>query len=72
MASRAREPLCCARSDDPTLRALSDQQERNVDNMHCRLREKQQKELRQHFSQKQAVIDNERQLTSSAVNGKPA
>jgi hypothetical protein len=62
----------CARSDDPTLRALLEQQERNVGNMHCRLREKQRRDTRQDFSQKQAIVDIERQLTGGAVNDKPA
>lgn len=62
----------CARSDNPTLRALLKQQERNVDNTRRRLREKRRKEIRQGFSRKQAVIDIERQLTGGAVNDEPA
>ncbi|KAH1515597.1 hypothetical protein KXX29_009720 [Aspergillus fumigatus] len=62
----------CARSDDPTLRALLKEQERNVDNTRRRLREKLRKEIRQGFSRKQAVIDIERQLTGGAVNDEPA
>jgi hypothetical protein len=58
--------------NDPTLRALLKQQERNVDNTHRRLREKQRKQIRQGFSQKQAVINIERQLTGGAVNDEPA
>ncbi|KAF4263839.1 hypothetical protein CNMCM8812_003855 [Aspergillus fumigatus] len=62
----------CARSDDPTLRALLEQQERNVNNTRRRLQERRRKEIRQEFSRKQAVIDIERQLTGGAVNDGPA
>jgi hypothetical protein len=62
----------CARSDDPALRALLEQQERNVNNTRRRLQERRRKEIRQEFSRKQAVIDIERQLTGGAVNDGPA
>lgn len=61
-----------ARSNDPTLRALLEQQERGVENTRRRLREKRRKEIRRDFSRKQAVIDIERQLTGGAVNDEPA
>ncbi|KAE8404947.1 hypothetical protein BDV37DRAFT_100525 [Aspergillus pseudonomiae] len=61
-----------ARSNDPALRALLEQQKRNVDNTRRRLREKRRKEIRRDFSRIQAVIDIERQLTGGAVNNEPA
>ncbi|KAH1805774.1 hypothetical protein KXX35_000366, partial [Aspergillus fumigatus] len=62
----------CAQSNDPTLRALLEQQERSVHNTRRRLQERRRKEIRQEFSRKQAVIDIERQLTGGAVNDEPA
>ncbi|KAH3167449.1 hypothetical protein KXV52_001756 [Aspergillus fumigatus] len=62
----------CAQSNDPTLRALLEQQERSVHNTRRRLQERRRKEIRQVFSRKQAVIDIERQLTGGAVNDEPA
>jgi hypothetical protein len=53
------------------LRALLEQQEYNIYNTHHHLQERQRKEIRQEFSQKQAVINIKRQLTGSAVNNKP-
>ncbi|KAE8387097.1 C2H2 finger domain protein [Aspergillus alliaceus] len=57
----------CAQSNDPTLRALLEQQKRNVKNTRRRLSWRRRKEIRQEFSRKQAVIDIERQLTGAAA-----
>ncbi|KAK6810748.1 hypothetical protein RU639_013608 [Aspergillus parasiticus] len=61
-----------ARSGDPALRDLLEQQERSFENTRRRLREKQPKEIRRDISRKQAVIDIKRQLTGGAVNDEPA
>ena len=57
---------------DPALQDMLDDQEHKVSNLHCCLQDKQQKEACCEFSQKQVVIDIERQLTGSTVSDKPA
>jgi hypothetical protein len=62
----------CAQSNDPTLWALLEQQKHDIDSTHRGLQEKRQKEIRQDFSRKQAVIDIARQLTGGGVTHEPA
>ncbi|KAL4935325.1 hypothetical protein BDV06DRAFT_228932 [Aspergillus oleicola] len=62
----------CNNSDEPTLLVLLNDQERKVRNLRRSLQEKRQKDIRQDFSRKQAVLDIERQLAGSAVNNEVA
>lgn len=63
---------CKDHAGDPALQDMLDNQEHKVSNLHCRLQDRQQKEARCEFSQKQAVIDIERQLTGSTISDQPA
>lgn len=60
------------RSQNPALRAMLEDQKRQVHNLRRRLQDKRRKETRRDFSRKQAVIDIERQLTVGAVSDEPA
>lgn len=51
---------------------MLEDQKRQVHNLRRRLQDKLRKEIRRDFSQKQAVIDIERQLTGGAVSNEPA
>jgi hypothetical protein len=57
----------CERNPDPALIPLVKESQRNITNIRQRLRYKRKNEVRQEFSQKQAVIDIERQLSGSIV-----
>ncbi|KAJ6096881.1 hypothetical protein N7486_007627 [Penicillium sp. IBT 16267x] len=60
------------RSHNPALRAMLEEQKRQVHNLRRRLQDKRRKETRRDFSRKQAVIDIERQLIGGAVSDEPA
>ncbi|KAI2825390.1 hypothetical protein CBS147321_1038 [Aspergillus niger] len=66
------ESQCGDRPHDPALRAMLEDQKRQVHNLRRRLQDKRRKEIRRDFSRKQAVIDIERQLTGGAVSDDPA
>lgn len=66
------ETKCGDHSHDPALRAMLEDQKRQVHNLRRRLQDKRRKEIRRDFSRKQAVIDIERQLTGGAVSDEPA
>ncbi|CAL5868085.1 uncharacterized protein PFLUO_LOCUS2308 [Penicillium psychrofluorescens] len=66
------ETQCADRSHNPALRAMLEDQKRQVHNLRRRLQDKRRKETRRDFSRKQAVIDIERQLTGEAVSDEPA
>lgn len=66
------ETQCADRSHNPALRAMLEDQKRQVHNLRRRLQDKRRKETRRDFSRKQAVIDIERQLTGGAVSDEPA
>ena len=62
---------CDDSAGDPALQDMLDDQECKVSNLRCCLQDKQWKEACCEFSQKQAVIDIERQLTGSTVSDEP-
>ncbi|QQK44154.1 C2H2 finger domain protein [Penicillium digitatum] len=66
------ETQCADRSQNPELRAMLEDQRRQVHNLRRRLQDKRRKAKRRDFSRKQAVIDIERQLTGGAVSDEPA
>ncbi|RAH65090.1 uncharacterized protein BO66DRAFT_443373 [Aspergillus aculeatinus CBS 121060] len=66
------ETQCGDRPHGPALRAMLEDQKRQVHNLRRRLQDKRRKEMRRDFSRKQAVIDIERQMTGGAANDDPA
>lgn len=60
------------RSNDPALQEMVEDQEHKVNNLHHQLQDRWRKEVCCEFSQKQAVINIERQLTGGAVSNEPA